>query len=446
MFNIVKLKKNIPEPKQAKWLEETGQSLVEMAITAPILVFLLIGVFEVGWAIRGYLTLTNGSREITRFSIRQGYLDYSTKDNNPFTSINTVQYNGVLSYTFTTLARQLSMDFTTGETSTLIISHVVVDTALPCRLEDMANCDCNAFVDPNQPDFYLKGTNVLTYDDLILHPALPGYEYFYAATFPAPPLTSPYRTQLNYEEVAADLARQNNKFNCELMKKSGGTIPAANNVIITELYHNQPQLFGFPLISNPVTDPVPMYAHTAMRMVVASRSGENVDNVGPVCIAAPFTVRNTEIAAATEGSTIIDILGGESPPAGANDKGFVTWNPQWSSQTDLETELTYLRTSFNAYTNARSSTDDSLSIGDYVASLPGNNSGALTEIEALIDKEIIIPVWDSFSSGGGGQAAAWHISSFIKVRVIDSPSYNIDLASTNPTVWAVYLGPASECQ
>ncbi|NJN96016.1 MAG: pilus assembly protein [Anaerolineales bacterium] len=131
MFNKFRLKKNTPELKQVKWLEETGQSLVEMAITAPILVFLLIGVFEVGWAIRGYLALTNGSREITRFSIRQGYLDYSTKDNNPFTSINTVQYNGVLSYTFTTLARQLSMDFTTGETSTLIISHVVVDTALP---------------------------------------------------------------------------------------------------------------------------------------------------------------------------------------------------------------------------------------------------------------------------------------------------------------------------
>ncbi|MFN8453606.1 MAG: hypothetical protein U0401_02865 [Anaerolineae bacterium] len=58
------------------------------------------------------------------------------------------------------------------------------------------------------------------------------------------------------------------------MKKSSGVLPSANNVIITEIYYNQPQLFGFPLISNPFTNPVPMYAQTAMRMIVASRSGE----------------------------------------------------------------------------------------------------------------------------------------------------------------------------
>ncbi len=39
-----------------------GQSLVEIAITAPLLIFLLLGVFEVGWALRGYLVLVNVNR------------------------------------------------------------------------------------------------------------------------------------------------------------------------------------------------------------------------------------------------------------------------------------------------------------------------------------------------------------------------------------------------
>jgi hypothetical protein len=406
-----------------------------MAITAPILIFMLIGVFEVGWALRGYLVLTNVNREITRFAIRPGYLDYSLK-NPTITAAMTVGYDKVLSYTYTTLADQLPLDFSTGQTSTLIVSHLVVDTGLACQPGE--NCDCNQFV--SDPDYYLNGTDVLTYDDLILHPQTPGYNYYYVYTFP---LTSPYRTQLNYPEMAAQMARENNKFNCELLKKSAGTIPSANNVIVTELYYNQPQLFGFPIIANPYTDPVPMYTHTTMRMIVASRSGENVDTVGPVCIALPFTIRDTRVATATVGSTVMDILGGEAPPTGVDDRGFLAWDPQWNDVTELRTELIYPRTSFNSYHNARNYSDTALSVGDYVASLPGNNGGSLPEIEDLVGDVVIIPVWDTFS--GSPSPVAYHISTFIKVRILDSAPYELDLTSNNPKVWAIYEGIATEC-
>jgi Flp pilus assembly protein TadG len=38
------------ECKKAK-----GQSLVEMAVITPLLLFMFLGMIEVGWAIRGYL-------------------------------------------------------------------------------------------------------------------------------------------------------------------------------------------------------------------------------------------------------------------------------------------------------------------------------------------------------------------------------------------------------
>ena len=55
-----------------------GQSLVEMAIITPLLIFFMLGIFEVGWALRNYLVLVNVNREITRFAVRPGYLNFST--------------------------------------------------------------------------------------------------------------------------------------------------------------------------------------------------------------------------------------------------------------------------------------------------------------------------------------------------------------------------------
>ncbi|MCL4301590.1 MAG: pilus assembly protein [Anaerolineae bacterium] len=404
--------------------EQQGQSLVELAITAPILVFMLLGVFEVGWALRGYLVLTNVNREITRFAIRPGYLDYSIK-NNTITSATTVGYSEVLSYVYTTLSDQLPLDFSTGQTATLIISHIVADTGLPCALDANgrlpANCDCNRFV--TDPNYYINGTNVLTFDDLILHPGLPGYQYFYAYTFP---MTSTYRTKINYAAEAAELARQNNKFNCELMKKSGGTLPAANNVIITEMFYNQPQLFGFPIIANPYTNPVPMYAHTAMRMIVASRSGENVDTVGPVCEAYPITFPQSTFGAnpgnyPSAAAQDIDIWEGTSP----GNFGWITWNPNPSNNNTnyLEDELQYPRMSLNDFTEVADasygcvSTDHNLSLNDCVSSSTGvmNSNDVRDLLLSLVGKTILIPVFDA--SLGSGQNTYYHISHFARVQI-----------------------------
>jgi hypothetical protein len=68
------------------------------------------------------------------------------------------------------------------------------------------------------------------------------------------------------------------------------------------MFYDIPQLFGFPLISNPYTDPIPLYTHTTMRLIGASRSEgsserpsnitEGINTIGPVCFAHPMVINH----------------------------------------------------------------------------------------------------------------------------------------------------------
>ncbi|MBN1218865.1 MAG: pilus assembly protein, partial [Anaerolineae bacterium] len=54
--------KFIHRRQRSQQRKEQGQSLVEMAIITPLLIFLLLGVFEVGNAVRNYMVLVNVNR------------------------------------------------------------------------------------------------------------------------------------------------------------------------------------------------------------------------------------------------------------------------------------------------------------------------------------------------------------------------------------------------
>lgn len=58
-----------------KWREGRGQSLTEMAIILPILLLLLYGVVEAGFALRNYLVVSNANREAARFAARGRFED-----------------------------------------------------------------------------------------------------------------------------------------------------------------------------------------------------------------------------------------------------------------------------------------------------------------------------------------------------------------------------------
>ena len=420
---------------------ERGQSLVEMAIAAPILIIFLLGIFEVGAAVRNYLTLVNVNREITRFAVRPGYLDFSSE------AAVATSYNSVKEWTLNSVSDQLDLDFTdTGDISntgntTMIISHFVVQTGIPC--EDMDHCDCDDFIDdPSAVDPY-------TWDDLILHPGMGGQEYQAEQFGPPETVTGVRDTRLDYDAIIDDLAAQNNKFNCELIKKGG--IPSANNVIITELFYDQPQLFGFPFISNPYTDPVPLYTHTSMRLIQGARDITS-ETTGVYCQAYPFIVRDITVDWPNDTylNQVVDIFDGP----GGSDFGWLTWDPGLTngsqSEPFLEAELTYdYAPNPNNYTNARDFTDHELSVGDHVASMQGDKAAVEASeglVSALVGQEITIPVWDIFDHGTGGLKDAYHIVGFAKVKIIEpDATYPTPINLPGKYVMAEYLGESDEC-
>lgn len=432
-----------------------GQSLVETAIIAPILIFMLIGVFEVGWALRGYLVLANVSREATRFSVRSGYMNFSDWPPSGLTTAQqqawfaqNVGYNSVIGQMLNSLSGQVD---TTGDaiTPAMIVSHFAIDTGWPCdpvttpankHPDNISVCDCSKF---DRKSANYTPNFGFTKDDVILHPGLPAYKDFYAFTYdPVPTDTITYTTTYSYYAEADLLKDENNLLNCQLLKRTTSATPGANYVVLTEMFYRQPQLFGFPLISNPVTDPVPMFAHTMMRIPPA-RGG----NDRPVCSAYPFIVKNTNIPA--EG-TSFDIFGGNGP----NDFGWLAWNPvDANTSTYLSEELKYPQMSMNDFYNNHDADDTTLSVGDWVASLPGTNAtiesndGLLT---SLIGQKIRIPVWDNpFHNKDNTEplfkdTAHYHIVGFIWVRIESAAGFANWTSTSDPKIYATYLGDASD--
>jgi hypothetical protein len=446
---------------------EQGQSLVEMMIFTPLLIFFLIGVFEVGSALRTYLVMVNVNREITRFSVRPGYLNFANVDPDLTDEENAeIIFDRVYDWVSTALTGQYELNWSEADedgdgyadgNTTMIISHLVADTGIPC--EDINDCDCDEFIDA-----YNNGTtyaNDFKYDDVFIHPGLPN-QGFQAARFgPATTITGDKPTRLDYEALLEELAANNNKFNCEIMKKGG--VASANNVIVTEIYYDQPQLFGFPFISNPYTDPVELYTHTTMRLIGAARSlgttagnlTDGINTYGPICFAYPITVKRSVIEGATPGQTI-DIFEG----AGPSNFGWLAWSPAGDDENYINMELNYPQMSINDYTDP-SDGDENLKIGDYVTSLTGvaNSDDNRDILHNLAGQEIIIPVWDDVSAGGFQTfpntfdpppmtLSAYRVYKFVRVTILTgtAPDGGDPVDLDQKEVWATYEGIDTTCQ
>jgi hypothetical protein len=383
--------------------------MTEMAVVAPLLIFMMLGVFEVGWALRGYLVLVNVNREITRFAIRPGYLNFSTQAN-----IDT-SYQRVRDWVDTSATQQLNLNFaeTVSGTTTMIISHIVVDTGFPCADIGDPECnDCSAFEDATQDPPY----NPFPYDDIIIHPGLSKYDYQAQRFGPAGTVTGPRDTRINYAAQVNKLIRSNNKFNCEVLKKGG--VPSANNVIITEMFYDQPQLFGFPLISNPYTDPVPLYTHTTMRLIGAARSAgkvtgsitQGIDTIGPVCFAYPMVVSSAPGGTPLVHGQQVDIL----------ENGWLKWdfNDPLGDQEYLDYALQFPQMALSDFEGPTG--DDVLKINGVVGKT-GGGQPTLAIAQKLVNQTIMIP------TSAAPESSSITVDGFVWVRI--ESSADIDLAA-----------------
>lgn len=220
-----------------------GQGLVETAIIAPVVIFMLIGVLEVGWLLRNYLVLANANREAARFAVRPNYVDYDAAQ---------PDYSPIIAHTFQALSGQL--EFT--PTGVIIISRLYIKTGWPCNPADI-------FKDPTKPkECDCQEAIKSPYTDTIAITPIevPTYTYTW-------PETATVATRLDYEVLRTELITTNLIHNCNLMNRTPEAGPQIEDVIYVEFFYWQYQLVGFPGWNNPLLNPVPMWAHSSFRRI-----------------------------------------------------------------------------------------------------------------------------------------------------------------------------------
>ena len=138
------------------------------------------------------------------------------------------------------------------------------------------------------------------------------------------------------------------------------------------------------------------------------------------CPVYPIALSAQTIANAAPGTVISNIWNGTQP----GNFGWLSWTGD-AGETTLVDSLAQPGDSYT-YVNPDNSTDHQLVIGRWVSSRPGvaNGKHVRANLNALIGVRIIVPIWDQVR--GEGDNAAYHISGFAVVEIIDYqlPSQN----------------------
>ena len=79
--------------------------------------------------------------------------------------------------------------------------------------------------------------------------------------------TSPdYQSKLDFSDEARIVGERNRDVSCHFLDEGGQPVGiTTEHMIIVEMFYTSHQLLGVPLLSNPLTDPVPLYSRAAMR-------------------------------------------------------------------------------------------------------------------------------------------------------------------------------------
>lgn len=198
-------------------MDKKGQALVESAIVIPILLIMMIGVLEVGWALRGYLVLSNANREAARWAAKRQSIDFSREQ---------PEYEDILAHTNAAIAGQIP--FT--QSGTMIVSYFHFD--VPCT-----------------------GTFTVTTPIQV-----PTYTWKY-------PVSATEVTKLKYLDFIGEQYLSQRAYACSLADTP--YTPQEHNIIVVEMWYYQKQLLGFPGLN--LFDPIPFYAHSTFRRFESER-------------------------------------------------------------------------------------------------------------------------------------------------------------------------------
>jgi hypothetical protein len=208
--------------------------------------------------------------------------------------------------------------------------------------------------------------------------------------------------------------------------------------VIVESFFDQPQLLGVPIVSNYLTDPIPLYAHTMMR-ITSDRGTEGGGSSGHGCELLPIAVHEDTLDGLDKGDSTGDIWNG----AGDGNFGWLRWTDDTTiedfpfstnSEEYLAEEVHTPQLSMNDYREPEHKDDEEdtvINAGDWVWGLTGvvNGSAVRAELDSKIGGVYRVPVWDV--AEGSGSNLVYHIVRFALIRL---DGYDLDAKK----IWATF--------
>ena len=197
-----------------------GQGLVEMAFALPVLIILLIGVVEIGFALRSYLIVVNAVREGARFASRARYTDR-------FVGERIVSSGGVEGSD--PLGNPRAFLRTTGEdrNTGIIVTHIPMTSS--------------GGVDLGAITVWFSGVMVIT--DV-----------------------RPISADDSWVSLAdIDARHSTSTGDISTARATAGLPPGDNHIVVVEVFFTHHPLWSIPLV--PLPDPWPMRASGEMRVI-----------------------------------------------------------------------------------------------------------------------------------------------------------------------------------
>jgi hypothetical protein len=196
---------------------EEGQSLSEFFLILPILIFLFIGVMELGVAMFTYLVVATAGREGARFAARGEFTGEE------------------IAYRVLVAIKPLPVN---PDNTQIIVTCVEIDAT---------------------------GNYTISEPSYFTGEIAPDGEVTIIPLFP--PTDTVKSTRIDYS-IFEELAEQNEEFNQDLPP---GTPPSENNLVAVEAFYEHEQLFGLPIMSEIFPNPFELYFSSIMRVTRGAR-------------------------------------------------------------------------------------------------------------------------------------------------------------------------------
>jgi hypothetical protein len=214
-----------------------GQSLVELALTLPLLLIMFAGLVEIGAALRDYLVLVNANREGVRFAARGRWFD-------------------------------------TDDEVNYIFDRVVAAAGIEQRGDDLVRFLRPLPIGELEPNTTVAVTYIQVPDQvddvggLTNEPAeVVGMWYS-----PTVQIFDTHVTRINANAMAEEARQANYEFNEQyFINDQLLDIPSEDNLVIVETWLEHEQLLKLPIFTELLPERFTLYARSVMRVTLDSR-------------------------------------------------------------------------------------------------------------------------------------------------------------------------------